>query len=169
MGIKLIDNIIGCWKHIPYTMKHRKAFDKVCKQLLGYTPYPYMFHDVDKLFMFVLIPFMGKEYINKIHRKYMKHHLSMYKYKNCIEQDYVEAIIDWECARFTKPDKPLDAEDTMIKYFSEFTYELLPYLKKYHLLKYNWIVEESKEYSKVPSVIEKIDENTYKVIYHEYI
>lgn len=34
-----------------------------------------------------------------------------------------EAAIDWESARFTKPDKPLDAYDTWKKYYSDIDME----------------------------------------------
>lgn len=29
--------------------------------------------------------------------------------------DYVQMAIDWECARITKPDKPLNARETLEK------------------------------------------------------
>lgn len=34
-----------------------------------------------------------------------------------------EAAIDWESARFTKPDKPLDAYDTWLKYYQDIPME----------------------------------------------
>ena len=39
------------------------------------------------------------------------------------EVEWTEAVVDWECARFTKPDKPLNAYDTYLKYYytSEYT------------------------------------------------
>lgn len=36
----------------------------------------------------------------------------------------IEAAIDWESARFTKPDKPLDAYDTWKEYYSDIDMEL---------------------------------------------
>ena len=35
----------------------------------------------------------------------------------------IEAAIDWESARFTKPEKPLDAYDTWKKYYSDIDME----------------------------------------------
>ena len=40
--------------------------------------------------------------------------------------DYIEMIIDWECARFTKPDKPLDAYQTMKKFYPDLESRILP-------------------------------------------
>ena len=40
-------------------------------------------------------------------------------------------IIDWECARFTKKDKPLDAFETLYKYYPQLKPIIFPLLKKY--------------------------------------
>lgn len=159
---KLFENIIGCWKHIPYTIAHRRAFKEVSINMLGYNINPW--HDVDKLVLYVCIPFVGKKFVNKFHRKYSSHHLSWDKYINGKNLNYVEAIIDWECARYTKSDKPLDAEDTMIKYFSDFAYIIYPILKKYNLLKYEYEIESLRDYAKYPAKIVKINTNKYKII-----
>ena len=39
-------------------------------------------------------------------------------------------IIDWECARYTKPDKPLNAYDTLYKYYPQLEEKILPILKE---------------------------------------
>lgn len=39
-------------------------------------------------------------------------------------------LIDWECARFTKPDKPLNAYDTLYKFYLELEDKILPLLKE---------------------------------------
>lgn len=98
----MIKNIINSWKHIPYTWNHYIAFLKIEKQLLGY--YKYKFHDLDKLFWYIFFPYLGTKRIKVIHKKFNKHHIVDYKNQN--QCNYEEAIIDWECARFTKPDKP---------------------------------------------------------------
>ena len=98
----MIRNIINSWKHIPYTWYHYLAFLHVEKKLLGY--YKYKFHDLDKILMYVFLPFLGTERIKKIHKKYNRHHIV--DYKNQEQCNYEEAIIDWECARLTKADKP---------------------------------------------------------------
>lgn len=108
----IISNCIECWRHIPYTINHYIAFHKVKKRL---GRHGYWLHDVDKLFMFILFPYLGKEKISRWHRINNKHHAE------CIKgHDWIEAVIDWECARITKPDKPLNARQTWEKYYSEY-------------------------------------------------
>lgn len=126
----LIKNTIASWKHIPYTLKHYVAFLKLEKELLGY--YKYKFHDLDKVLMYIFIPFIGTQQIKVIHRKFNKHHIVFDKI-NC---NYEEAIIDWECSRFTKPDKPQTARElvesgrdkTSVHYI-----ELIKQLNKFNL------------------------------------
>lgn len=99
-------NIIESYNHIPYTLKHYLAFLKTEKKLLG--TYKYKFHDLDKILMYIFIPFIGTKKIKDIHRK-RTHHIE--KEKNVKDCNYEEAIIDWECSRFTKLDKPETARE----------------------------------------------------------
>ena len=39
-------------------------------------------------------------------------------------------VLDWESARYTKPDKPLNAYDTLYKYYPEMEDNILPILKE---------------------------------------
>lgn len=130
----LFKNIHECYAHIPYTFKHYIAFMKVQWDILGYLEYK--FHDWDKLLMFIFLPFLGRRRINQWHQKHSKHHPTYTIGKNLEVRlktedkvDWFEAIIDWECARYTKPDKPLDAYDTLIKYYPEYKYVAQPYFK----------------------------------------
>lgn len=111
----LINNIIKSYKHIPYTFKHYIAFLKMEKKLLGY--YKYKFHDLDKLILYIFVPFLGTKKIKKIHSNRNKHHIN--EKKDFDECNYEEAIIDWECSRFTKPDKPLNARQVTLKHHSK--------------------------------------------------
>ena len=117
---KILNNIKNSYKHIFYTLKHYFAFMKLQKTLLGY--YKYKFHDLDKVLMYIFLPFLGTDKIKKIHQKYNAHHIKYTKYL----PNYEEAIIDWECARFTKKDKPLTARQT---------FEMLNYLTDYQKTK----------------------------------
>lgn len=103
----MIQNIIDSWKHIPYTLRHYKAFLQTEKQYIGY--YKYKFHDLDKVLMYIFIPWLGIKRIKTIHRIINKHHIQNYK----LPQDcnYEEAIIDWECCRLTKPHEPMSARE----------------------------------------------------------
>ena len=119
-------NIKDSWKHIPYTWKHYRAFLKTEKNLLGY--YKYKFHDWDKLLMYIFMPYLGTQQIHKHHQNHRSHHLT--SNKSISKINFEEAIIDWECARFTKPDKPLNARQTLQTYYSEYAENVIPILEK---------------------------------------
>lgn len=111
-----------------YTIKHKRAFLEVEKRLLGRNTLRGWIHDVDKLIMMLVLP--GKV-VSRIHRKYAGHHDNG---KAKTREDYIEMVIDWECARYTKPDKPLNAVQTMEKYYPHLRSEIEPILKELGLL-----------------------------------
>lgn len=131
---KIIQNCKDSYNHIPYTWKHYLAFLRVEKQLLG--KYKYMFHDWDKLFMYIFLPWLGVKRISRVHQRINKHHPIVTKggrkifIKSPKRVNWEEAIIDWECARITKPDKPLNARDTLEKFYPEYKKYCLPVLEK---------------------------------------
>lgn len=136
--MKIIKNIKECYSHIPYTFKHYLAFRKVEKELLGNNKHWY--HDWDKLLFYALFPWLGERIIKQLHQRISKHHptytsgANLVRYlKDAKTVDWVQAIIDWECARITKPDKPLDACDTLRKFYPEYENEVIPILKKLNL------------------------------------
>lgn len=108
---------------IKYTLAHRKAFRKVEKQLLGHNTVRSLFHDLDKVFLY---PFFEYKKVHNFHRNHMHHHIVKAK----THADFVQMVIDWECARFTKPDKPLNARETLYKFYPEFKNEILPILEE---------------------------------------
>lgn len=111
---------------ILYTLKHRKAFLKVEKMLLGHNTIRGHLHDLDKV---ILKLFLSKDAVKRIHRNYSRHHS-----KNAhTKQDYIQMVIDWECARYTKPDKPLNARETLYKYYSELKPKIIPILEELNL------------------------------------
>ena len=80
-------------------------------------------HDLDKMFMYL---FYNKKDASNIHRDKTPHH------ENDLEKtelDYIEMVLDWESARYTKPDKPLNAYDTLYKFYPELEEHILPILK----------------------------------------
>jgi len=127
-----ISNIINSYKHIPYSYAHSRCYVKV-ENHLGYGFHHW--HDWDKIIMFALVPWLSPDCINTIHVLMQKHHPIYWtkdentgnwikKYKDAYsEVDWEQAIVDWECARFTKPDKPLDAYDTYCKYYKGISYD----------------------------------------------
>ena len=103
----IIQNIIDSWKHIPYTLRHYAAFLRTEKKYIGY--YKYKFHDLDKVLMYIIIPWLGTKRIKKIHRAINKHHIQ--NHKAAYECNYEEAVTDWECCRLTKPQEPMSARE----------------------------------------------------------
>lgn len=100
----LRDYFTGYPKRIKYTWEHKKAYLRVEKQLTGKNTLRGYLHDLDKLILYVIgVP---KDTAHRIHTAFAPHHIRDGKVK------YPKgAVIDWECARYTKPDKPFNARD----------------------------------------------------------
>ena len=113
---------------IKYTLEHRKAFKKVEKELLGHKTWRSIVHDIDKV---ILYNFWEHKKVKEFHRKTARHHVENEIKKR--KADYVEMIIDWECARYTKPDKPLNAYDTLYNIYPELESIILPILKEFNI------------------------------------
>lgn len=109
---------------IKYTNAHRKAFREVEKQLLGHNTFRSLFHDLDK--SLILYRLMKHEDARKIHQYWAKHHERSAR----THSDYIQMVIDWECSRFTKPDKQLNARETLYKYYPHKEKEILPILEE---------------------------------------
>ena len=124
-GIKKMQRI----QKLKYTLKHKIAFLKVEKQITGHISYKGIVHDLDKVFMFLFCPWLTTKEIQKIHRQNQKHHIENVSQKT--EKDYLEAIIDWECARYTKPDKPLNAYETLMRFYPAYKEVYLPLILQY--------------------------------------
>lgn len=91
--------------------RHRMMVQAIAKS----KGFSFPFHDFIKSINVLLI---GDMMATKLHRRFSSHHIRNGKIKNV-----VEACIDWESARFTKPTKPLNAWATYRKYYEK---ELLP-------------------------------------------
>ena len=117
---------------IKNTMKHRKVVQKIAKA----HGYSFPFHDFLKM---INIAIFGDKIATKIHRKFSGHHAHT-KYLRIIYDNgfrtytkkqpayryikhKIEAAIDWESARFTKPEKPLNAYETWKKYYNDIDME----------------------------------------------
>lgn len=95
-----------------YTYLHRKAFE-YCVRKLIHEPglrdemlRRAQIHDMDKMVMYL---FLDQAEAQKRHTMSQPHHL-----ENDLPRSYedlVETVIDYECAPYTKPDKPLNAFD----------------------------------------------------------
>jgi hypothetical protein len=114
-----------------YTWQHKKAFLRIEKKVLGHNTFRGYLHDADKLlFLYFLAVILNcdAKWVHNIHRKHCRHHAEN-KYTKT-RKDYIEMIIDWECARYTKPDKPLNAYNTMKKYYPNLEPYVLPLIKE---------------------------------------
>ncbi len=95
-----------------YTYRHRRAFE-YCVNKLIHDPdlreemlKRARIHDMDKMVMYL---FLGQKEAQKVHMMHQPHHLENDLPRNY--EDLVETVIDYECAPYTKPDKPLNAYD----------------------------------------------------------
>lgn len=139
-----------------YTYKHRKIVDYLAHK---YTNNEELFeqvkkHDLDKMY---LLLFYDKKSIGKFHRSVSNHH------DNDLEKskiDYMEMVLDWESARYTKPDKPLNAYDTLYKYYPELEAKIMPILKEFGIDKSNLPMEE--DVLKYTKSLDKITEKDIK-------
>ena len=114
------------FKEIKNIMRHRKVLQRIAKE----KGYSFPFHDFVKM---INVFIFGDKIATKLHRKFSKHHDHKYFYKykapDLLAGVYrdipnkVEAAIDWESARFTKPEKPLNAYDTWVKYYPDIDME----------------------------------------------
>ena len=85
-------------------------------------------HDLDKMTSYL---FYDKSNCSKLHRENSSHHLGNNLKKEYL--DYLEMILDWESARYSKSDKPLNAYQTLYAYYIQYEDKILPILKEYKL------------------------------------
>ena len=139
---RIIKNIVSSWKHIPYTLEH--YFAVIALQYLYMGKVKYWFHDLDKILMFIFIPFLGPQKIKILHRKLTKHHK--------IGGQPEESFFDWESARFTKKDKQLNALDTCKNLKKDWWESMKPIFEKYGIIgeiPENVIIFRGKRYCKL--------------------
>ena len=103
----------------PYWFWHWLAYNLMAKKL-GVWKFKYIFHDWYKPWLRLFMPY---EKVQVFHRKHANHHIEWLENKfkkcqNCLytsgysyidKYDYEGTLIDWECSRFTKTAKTLDA------------------------------------------------------------
>lgn len=143
----MLNNIAYC----QYTYRHRKALLYYIQknQFLTKEEKEEMLkrarlHDLDKMTLYL---FWEKEKSSDYHRSHNPHHLAECEDVEIGYYDKMEAIFDFECAALTKWDKPLNAFDTMKKWYPEYEAELLPILQKLHMdSSYIAIDDEAKAY-----------------------
>ena len=127
------------FEKIVYTLMHKKAYLEVEKKLRGKNTLRGYLHDIDKPFLYMAFWINLKD-VQKMHRKYSKHHVKNNLPKT--KEDLLDTVIDWECARMTKPDKPLNAYDTLYRFYPGLEEHILPILKELGIDKPNLPMEE---------------------------
>jgi len=112
--------------YLEYTYMHRRAFAFLVEKLIKDEDDKKEMrkraevHDLDKALMYTMIE---KSEASKIHRNTQRHHMENRGNKD--KYDIMEAVFDFESAALTKPDKPLNAYDTVKKYNPYHADELL--------------------------------------------
>ena len=95
-----------------YTYRHRRAFEYCVRRyihdqvLRDEMLRRAAVHDMDKMIMYL---FLDQKEAQDLHSRTKPHHLENHLPKTY--EDLVETVIDYECAPYTKPDKPLNAYD----------------------------------------------------------
>lgn len=122
------------YDYCKYTYLHRKALMYYIKNNKYLTNEERLelikrakIHDMDKLTLYL---FWDKKEASKYHRRTATHHI---KDDATNDFDILESIFDMECAALTKSDKPLNAYDTVVKWFPNLMDKFLPFLKRLHM------------------------------------
>ena len=115
-------------KRICYTLKHKFAFlyteFKLCKKITKSG----MLHDNDKLYMYCFCWDLSLKEIAQKHRESNPHHVKNSLVKS--RGNLIETIVDWECARLTKSDKPLNAYETLMMFYPDYVDIYLPIIEE---------------------------------------
>ena len=143
------------FEKLVYTYKHRKILMFLAKKYFDNNNdliERLKHHDMDKMY---LLLFYEKKDIESYHRTMSTHH------DNDLEKtklDYIEMVLDWESARYTKDDKPFNAYDTMCKFYPHLEDKIMPILNKIGLDKSTLEKEEDVvEYAKTISNVTEED------------
>ena len=111
------------WPSICYTLEHKIAYLACEYYFTARCSWRGMFHDWEKPWMY-MFPWLNEDEIQIIHRRNSPHHVDSGKFSSI--EHLVEMYIDWECAAITKPDKPLNAFDTLLHFYPAYIKYLLP-------------------------------------------
>ena len=140
------------YSSLVYTYLHRKIIFDLGDKLGIPAREFYYSHDLDKLLAY---QYLSVEEVHDLHVTLAAHH-------DIVADDplvLTEMVLDWESARFTKPDKPLNAFDTLYKYYASMESQVLPILQKYGLDKHTDFTEAitSASYDSLASEVSPLD------------
>ena len=118
-----------CYNHMIYTLKHKIAIISLSYEYLGHISNRLMLHDTEKL---VLYEHMDTKTAHHYHSDFSVHHYKYISNLDIVNQEsLIECVLDYESARYTKPDKPLNAKATIMKYYPDLYDKVQPILKKF--------------------------------------
>lgn len=118
------------YSHALYSLRHIVCINKLAAKLGVWKP-KYLLHDMDKVFMYLFCTGKTVKEIHQAHRAKSTHHVEYFEQK---KMDWEMAVLDWESARFTKPDKPLNAHDTLRTHYPQFAEYCMPIIEKLGLI-----------------------------------
>lgn len=158
-------------EYCKYTYRHRRALEYLVNKLIKSEDEKNIMlkrikkHDMDKMLMY---QFLDKKEASTLHRQHATHHIE--NDKNRCYFDNLETILDYESAGYTKPDKPLNAYDTILKYkadkiSSDLLDDLMKILKEFGMNK-SYSVTEDKDGMEYLS---QFDEVTEEMIHEELL
>lgn len=92
------------WKKLWYIIKHKIAYLYIEIKYWHKITWRGIFHDMDKVLLILFCWDLSVEEINYFHKIRSRHHC-----RASTHEDRLYQIIDYECARYTKKDKPMSA------------------------------------------------------------
>lgn len=116
----------GPWRipSVCYTLEHKLAFLEREHYLTGHYSLRGIFHDWEKPFLYLIPWITDEKKIQEMHRRFSPHHVGSTKTSTI--DHLIEMYIDWDCASITKPDKSLNAFETLLHWYPEFMAVMLP-------------------------------------------
>jgi len=151
------------WPSICYTLEHKIAYMACEYYFTGRYSLRGIFHDWEKPWMY-MFPWLNEDEIQVIHRKKNPHHVDSGKFSTI--PHLVEMYIDWECAAITKPDKPLNAFDTLLHFYPAHIKYMLPVCLAFNVksVKSNVWLHPWHELAKNPDYNAKVFEDVLAVL-----
>lgn len=132
---EMVSTPLPNYEKLYYTFMHRRALRYVLDSYFPDHPmyddldYRAEIHDLDKALYLILGG--DKKQASAYHRATNPHHMEGNAAPSNL--DMIEAIIDYECAGFTKADKPLNAYDTVIQWNKPHGSELVGLMEQFDM------------------------------------
>lgn len=148
--------------YVKYTKLHREVVLRLAKEH-GVDIPTLEFHDLDK---FLTYWFYTDEEVQNYHWQHSEHHNT----ESTDEAVLTEMMLDWESAPYTKPDKPLNAYDTLYRWYPQMVDRMKPLLERYGLAVHqeNPQAVSEEEFERICSEIstESVVEDVKKAMYY---